>query len=84
MEETSVSTGKVYSPFESPKGQLTAKELQAYLGMSWNSILKYLFYLDAFPKRKIGNKWYIHKEKLDEFLKNYYEDESTRVDDAHS
>lgn len=43
--------GKVYSPLESPKGQLTGKELQAYLGMSWNSILKYLFHLDGFPKK---------------------------------
>lgn len=63
---------KTYSPQDFDKGQLTAKELSKYTSMSWNSIQKYLFPLDNFPKKKIGNKWYFHKEMLDAFLEEYY------------
>ena len=63
-----------YAPIKTTKGQLTAKELSAHLGMSWNSIQKYFFHLEDFPKKKIGNKWYFHKELLDEFLKEYHSD----------
>ncbi|WP_394122211.1 helix-turn-helix domain-containing protein [Planococcus donghaensis] len=65
---------KIYKTMESTKGQLTAKELSVHLGMSWNSIQKYFFHLDSFPKKKIGNKWYFHKELLDAFLKEYHSD----------
>lgn len=74
MKEIISPNGKVYSPIATPKGQLSAKELQGYVGMSWNSIQKYFFHLEDFPKKKIGNKWYFHRELLDEFLKNYHED----------
>lgn len=73
MKDMISPDGKVYSPTAIPKGQLTAKELQAYVGMSWTSIQKYFFHLEGFPKRKIGNKWYFHKERLDVFLDDYFD-----------
>lgn len=70
MKEIVSPNGKMYQSIVATKGQLTAKELQAYVGMSWNSIQKYFFHLEEFPKRKIGNKWYFHRESVEAFLKN--------------
>lgn len=55
---------------------MTVKELQLYLKMSWNTIQAHYFKYDKFPKKKIGNKWYFHRRKLEIFLDEYFEDET--------
>lgn len=52
----------------SGKPMMTRTELVEYLGVSWNTIQKYYFKYEDFPRLKVGNKWMFNRKKVDEFL----------------
>ena len=49
---------------------LTPKDVQSILNMGKNSTYK-LFSLEEFPKIKIGKKYFIYSDDLDNYLKTH-------------
>lgn len=51
------------------------KDLQENTRMSVNTMKDTFFYLDDFPKHKIGGKWYFPAEETKEFLLGWLKNE---------
>lgn len=53
------------------------KDLKRQTCMSWNTILDNFFHDPAFPKAKIGGKWYYPAKETEEFLIGWLEARKT-------
>ena len=52
---------------------MNSKQLQAYLGMSWNTITTCLMADEDFPKIRLGAKWLFPTKEVSDYMKIYYE-----------
>lgn len=48
-----------------------SKELKRRTCMSWNTIQKYFFFEEGFPKIKLGGNWYYPADEAKAFLSNW-------------
>lgn len=53
---------------------MNSKQLQTYLGMSWNTITTCLMVDEDFPKVRLGNQWRFPSHEVKVYMENYYEE----------
>lgn len=51
---------------------MDSKQLQKFVGMSWNSITFHLLSDPTFPKLRLGSKWLFPRQEVESYMHKYY------------
>lgn len=52
---------------------MDSKQLQKFVGMSWNSIVTHLLSDDNFPAIRLGHRWLFPRKDVSAYMQKYYE-----------
>ncbi|AQU78307.1 hypothetical protein [Planococcus faecalis] len=53
---------------------LNSKQLQKFIGMSWNSITTHLMSDPTFPAIRLGHKHLFPRYEVEQYMKKYYQE----------